>query len=1052
MALVVALTGLFILTAWSFPASNYAKNSRLASGKWVKIEIPGDGVYELTRDELAEMGFNDMRRVAIFGHGGHILSEVLTGTHVDDLKQVPTLLTDNKICFYACGPMDVTLNNPSSSMPYFNRVLNTYANAGYYFVTETDEAPARIRSHVVRATGQSAKYETSLNWFIHEQELNSIGNSGKELLGERLMDQSCDIAYNLPKLAIPQLTVLTRVAALADIESYIDAEIIAGGQTLPLDYSAMKIPSPSIYHYYCTPSTSTVPVTNVALPDVLPQGVVRVNNVMLKSSGTVKNSYLDYVLMTYEQHNSLANEPNHQLNMCFPLIQEGDTILLKDASPNTILWNIDGPSPLNMNRLEQNGNDVIFESSLMTKAAKFIAFEPNESLCHITGYEEIENQNLHGCPTPEFLIFTRKEFAQAAEKLAELHRTVDGMDVLVVTQDQVFNEFSSGTPDAMALRLLCKMFYDRDPNKFKLLLRFGEGTFDNRQLITKKPGALITFETNNSEKSTESYSTDEFYGILGDGTGVAIAKEYINLGVGRITTSSAAEAENDVKKIAKYITEPDYGTWRNNAFIASDKGNDNLHMWQAQVLGDEIEKTYNVKLNQYKAFIPLCPNAVDEPLVAEDKRTSPEATRYMEQALNNGAYYASYVGHAGHSVFTQSSRLWTTSKVNSTSYKHIPIMTTACCDAAPFDQNVRGIAEHMLHKVDGGCIALLTSTRSVFATGNHTLNLAFTKELFNLNNGRSKTTLGEANKQAKLSLLKSSTSIVVENHNKMMFMLLGDPAIKVNYPLNLMRVTKLNGKAVDDDTQVNISSMQYLDIEAEVKAFNSENIDNTFNGDGTVTLFDAERSFGTIKPSSGANAYREIFYPRQQVAQVDAKIVNGKLTARILIPRDLGMATGNMRLSLYAHKTGTDEMVNGIFDNLKVSTTSSGTTVTDNQAPVIESMFFDEEASFIDTKSTTSDGILHITATDETALNIGTGTSGDMKLLLDNGNQSFYLVKDFGTLSNSGKRLDIAMPMSGLQSGYHTLTFTLHDVAGNVTTKSIDFYVDESSSVELAAN
>jgi hypothetical protein len=63
---------------------------------------------------------------------------------------------------------------------------------------------------------------------------------------------------------------------------------------------------------------------------------------------------------------------------------------------------------------------------------------------------------------------------------------MDNMRVAVVTAGQVFNEFSSGTPDATAFRRLMKMLYDRAATAQdapKYLLLFGDGFADNR-LIT----------------------------------------------------------------------------------------------------------------------------------------------------------------------------------------------------------------------------------------------------------------------------------------------------------------------------------------------------------------------------------------------------------------------------------------------------------------------------------------------------------------------------------------------------------------------------------------
>ena len=55
----------------------------------------------------------------------------------------------------------------------------------------------------------------------------------------------------------------------------------------------------------------------------------------------------------------------------------------------------------------------------------------------------------------------REDLRQQAERLAQEHRDTDGMTVTLVEAPQIYNEFSSGTPDVTAYRRLMKMLYDR---------------------------------------------------------------------------------------------------------------------------------------------------------------------------------------------------------------------------------------------------------------------------------------------------------------------------------------------------------------------------------------------------------------------------------------------------------------------------------------------------------------------------------------------------------------------------------------------------------------
>ena len=123
LACAVILAIFCVSNASAFDASKYATTSKLATGKWVKITIPENGVYEVTYDELREMGFNNPEKVHIFGFGGAKISEVLTGAVPDDMRRVPMLRINDKLCFYANGPVSFSISDYSTT-PRFTRTFN----------------------------------------------------------------------------------------------------------------------------------------------------------------------------------------------------------------------------------------------------------------------------------------------------------------------------------------------------------------------------------------------------------------------------------------------------------------------------------------------------------------------------------------------------------------------------------------------------------------------------------------------------------------------------------------------------------------------------------------------------------------------------------------------------------------------------------------------------------------------------------------------------------------------------------------------------------------
>ena len=95
--------------------------------------------------------------------------------------------------------------------------------------------------------------------------------------------------------------------------------------------------------------------------------------------------------------------------------------------------------------------------------------------------ESVNLQNLHGMVAADLVVVTHPTFKSQAERLATLHELFDGISTTVVTADEVYNEFSSGKQDPMAIRALLRWMKQQFPGQApKWLLLFGKGSYDNR--------------------------------------------------------------------------------------------------------------------------------------------------------------------------------------------------------------------------------------------------------------------------------------------------------------------------------------------------------------------------------------------------------------------------------------------------------------------------------------------------------------------------------------------------------------------------------------------
>ena len=176
IAVVVALAVSTSLGANAFSTSNYATTSKLASGKWVKVAVPENGIYQITFEELAQMGFSNPQAVRIYGSGGYAIKETLDGSQIDDLKPIPFKVFDNKICFYGCGVVKYTLSTPTG-IPHYTRETIIYATKGYYFLTENDGTEALEPSITQSSSSSGVSRSTSLDFWHHELDLISPGES-----------------------------------------------------------------------------------------------------------------------------------------------------------------------------------------------------------------------------------------------------------------------------------------------------------------------------------------------------------------------------------------------------------------------------------------------------------------------------------------------------------------------------------------------------------------------------------------------------------------------------------------------------------------------------------------------------------------------------------------------------------------------------------------------------------------------------------------------------------------------------------------------------------
>lgn len=1024
-------------------AKGEACASRLASGKWVKVEIPSTGMYELTAGELSAMGFNDITRVRIYGQGGYVLSERFDGSATDDLTQVPVGRTADKIYFYAKGTVDLRLNTGTS--PRYTRTLNTYSSSGYYFVTEADDTDLLVANASVVALGKRSR-PTSLNCFYHEQDEYSFYPSGRDLFGEKFVADSLQLSVTLPDINNAQPVVAQTAVAAASSNTDTSLKAYLNGVGIPFNGESADIYfllDDELY-YRCAP-VGMVTTGKLTGNDTL---TIKIND-----QGVVSSCVLDYAMLSYYRYNRLGS--NAQMRLGYADFASDDKVVLYDMPATGEVWNITSPAmpyrealhtvaePDSIAQARGYTGAVMAFSSSSRHDCEFVAFDPAAQLGKVASFQPVANQNIHALPTPDYVIISQKNLRRQAERLAKLHREHDGIDVLVVDQDCVFNEFSSGTPDATAYRLMLKMFYDRNPEKLKHLLLFGAGYYDNRQVQREiDKNYLLTYQSAGSDNKMTTYVTDDYFGMLADGSGVNVLSDKLTIGVGRLTPRNEDEADAIVDKIEGYMLSVDYSNWRNKALVIADdhySGSEYIHMYQGIDAENRIAASPSTLLDLKHLHVSSYVLKEDtyNPVLTKGADNKWSAKLQMKNFLQEGAWLVSYIGHGGAASLSKRT-LWSVNDVKSASVSRLPIMTIMACDIYDYDGDSRGLGEEIMQMPNGGAIALVTATRTVDAYENAVYNRSFVDALLNNN---PEGTIGGAYKVSKQQMAGSS-------RNKMCFSLFGDPALRISFPKPYISVNQINGVDVADT--VTVKPMTKIAVAGVVRN-SSGNTDTSYNGEVTVSLYDAQTAHSTFTYSG--NEYVN-YDNRPLLAEVNAKVVAGQYSASVLVPKSC--KTGEVgEIRMYAHDANNGNLTDGAFGGVLFGDydASDDATIVDSISPSITRMYINDEATFTNDMNVPATFTLYVEASDNVALsNQQMLVGNNVKLVLD-GTTTCDNARGYVSANSDGTSAVIAVPFYDITAGQHTLTITVTDAAGNTATQTISFIVvDDTKEYAVIAN
>lgn len=651
--------------------------------------------------------------------------------------------------------------------------------------------------------------------------------------------------------------------------------------------------------------------------------------------------------------------------------------------------------------------------------------------------ENVSNQNHHADEVVDYVIIipTSKKLYAQAKRLGELHATHDGMTYRIVPANELYNEFSSGTPDVSAYRRYLKMFYDKSSDGgVKNVLLLGDCIWDNRMKVYSSDYSvddyLLVYETYNSYDKTRAVPIDDFIAILQDGMtvnadGIVQTNMQMDCGVGRIPVTTDAEAKQVVDKIVDYVEKSPSGSWQNGITFIGDDGDENSHMKFINDLADEMiaRGGYDVTKIMADAYVI--------------KKTStgnryPVVETLIKQLQNDGQLIINYGGHGSWTQLSHEN-IVTLSDVKKFRGENYSMWIMAACETMPYDYSHSTFGEELLLNKDGGAIASYGAARAVYETYNSRIDKYMMDNLFAYDSNGKPLTLGEVQRRAKNQLVTTGFDLTVNKHH---YALLGDPAMSLAIPTYNVKVDKINGIAAGNPIQT--KALSIVTVEGHIETRDGQAVTG-FNGKLHSTVKDAKQTITCRGQAADSDTRFQYDDYDSNIFIGSSTVTGGQFSFTFRVPKDIYDENTNGLMVLYAYDENNKVSANGHDTSMYPNGIEAA--VNDSIGPAIHSYL--NTPSFVNGGNVGRTPFFMAEINDADGINVAESSLGHyMELIVDGSAEMTYNLNDNFTFADdsytSGSTWFV---LPNLSLGKHSLTFRAWDVLNNSSQVSLDFNV-----------
>jgi len=1028
-------------------SSRVIVNSVLSQGDWYKFYIEKTGVFKLSRSFLSGLGISmnniDPRSIRVFGQGGNMLPMENSVFYPLDLTENPVKVVGGEdgrfnnndyILFYGEGP---TGYNTES-----NTNINAYTDKAYYFINvNSGDNAKQIQDYIEPIGAANTTIDTFHDYQFYEVDEYNLAKLGRRWFGDRFdFDPDKVFDFEVKNIVTSEPVALKVYAAAVGVVQTSMRLRVNGTDVDNFTFPAINDPILATQDFF----NGDINVTS---------GNISVNLTYNNNGNPASEGYLDYISIEATRSLTGVNEQFLFKNNDVALMSGIGQYNISNASNITEIWDV--TDKYNITSI-QNSDAVATLSfkAQLGEEKKYIALDASDFYTPKSdSNSRVRNQNIKGTvfenaqgqfEDVDYIIVAREDMLSQAERLAQINRDQNKLNVKVYTLQEIYNEFSSGNQDVSGIRNLVKYVYDNasSPDKrLKYVCLLGDASFDYKDRVSNNTNVVPSWHSLNSFSLSSSFVSDDYYGMMDINEGSMHSSNKLDIAVGRILADTPQRARELVDKIESYYQEEAYGNWRNNFMVISDDVDESWEGILQQTTNDIADV-----VTQNKPFInaiKVHSDAFVQESTAGGERY-PSVNKSIFDNIEVGALVVNYFGHGGEDGLA-GERIF--DKINAQELKNIcklNCFVTVTCEYTKFDNPLRQTAGEFLYwNKKGGAIGLITTTRQIFVSVGVAFNIVLEEYLFAFGTN-DYPTMAEA-----LRLTKNDPRISGVSQRRLVFFI-GDPAMKLALPKPSVRLTEINDVPITGTVDV-LQALSRAKIEGEV-VDESGNVLTNYNGVVTATIFDKEIDRQTLSNDGTVNAGQRVILDYKTLGETifrgQATITNGIFEFDFVVPRDIGVPVGNGKISFYAKNDNPlqdhaganfDVQIGGINNNAPE----------DNEGPIIN-LFMNDE-SFVSGGITNEAPTLLAKLQDDNGINTASGIGHDIIAILDGDETNPFKLNDYYTTEvddyQNGK---VTYPFRDLEPGLHTLTLKAWDVYNNSSTAEIQFVVyDENESLVI---